>query len=246
MNEGEYERIAAVADEHWWYRSLFASVLAELPGRPDASVLDIGAGTGAMLRAVRDAHPAHRIAGVEPSPRGREVAARGGISLADGSYDDYGPHESERFDAILALDSLYYLRTDARIVGALGRVRDHLADDGVFIGQVAAFESLAGAHDAWVDCHRRFRGDELERLFADAGLTMRWRYRYQLLAPAVFASRRIVERLRPRPAESDVALPNALVNGALLRLSTWEDALTRHLPSGGFGSSVFWVAHAAR
>lgn len=242
MNAAEFARIGAVAKDHWWYRTLHNEVLRALP--PRGRVLDVGAGAGATVAHLRGARPALDVHGVEPSAVGRGVAEGSGVPLEAGSFDDFGAHEGKAFDAILTLDCLYYLKTDARVQAFADRVAQHLSPGGVWVGQVAAFPSLRGQHDAWVDCDRRFTGDELARLFARAGFTTTYRYRYQTLAPLVFLSRRVVEPLRKAETQSDVELPSAIVNRALEAVVTLEDAVLRGPLGRVYGSSVFWVARA--
>jgi SAM-dependent methyltransferase len=246
VNGEEFEQIARVARDHWWYRTLHAEVLRALPTDTGRALLDVGAGAGVMLEVVRAARPSWEAVGVEPDATGRIVAARSGVELEPGSFADFGIHEGRQFDAITSLDSLYYLETDERIREAAERIARHLRPDGVWIGQVAAFPSLRGEHDAWVACTRRFRGPELAALFASAGFSVEYRYRYQLLSPLVWLSRRVLEPMRGPAAEShvgsDITLPSPLVNGLLRGLVGAEDALARGPLQRVYGSSVFWVA----
>lgn len=241
MNEAEFARIAEVARTHWWYTTLHKAVARALPEHAQR-LLDVGAGSGATLAYLREARPALATTGVEPSAVGRAVAARSGITLSDGHFEDFGPEEGKRFDAILTLDCLYYLRTDARVEAFAERVARHLTPSGVWIGQVAAFPSLRGRHDAWVDCERRFRGAELVRLFSGAGFRVTYRYRYQTLSPLVFLARRVVEPLMREQPESDVTAPSTLANRALTALVRFEDARLSGALARLYGSSVFWVA----
>jgi hypothetical protein len=121
-------------------------------------------------------------------------------------------------------------------------VAQHLAPRGVWIGQVAAFSSLRGGHDAWVDCERRFRGEELTRLFGANGFRVTYRYRYQALSPLVFLARRVMEPLLRTPPESDVEAPHPLANRALTALVRGEDAWLTGPLARLYGSSLFWVA----
>lgn len=245
MNADEYARIAEVARDHWWYRTLHREVVRALPSRPRARVLDVGAGAGVTVAVLREARPDLDVSGVEPSPVGRAVAGSQGVTLEDGSFDDFGAYEGRHgaLDALLTLDCLYYLHTDARLRATAERIHAHLGPSGVWIGQIAAFPSLRGRHDAWVDCARRFTGPELVRLFGPAGFDVTYRYRYQTLAPLVFLARRVVEPLVAADApRSDVRRPNALVSAALEALVTLEDRALPGSLARIYGSSVFFVA----
>src|SRR3569832_1397899 len=57
MERAEYEVMAAVAREHWWYggmRAISAALLDQAyPARHDLRVLDAGCGTGGNVRFLR-------------------------------------------------------------------------------------------------------------------------------------------------------------------------------------------------
>ena len=57
METGTFAVEAQVEEAHWWFvgrRRLFAREIGRLGLRPDATVIDIGTGTGSGLRMLRD------------------------------------------------------------------------------------------------------------------------------------------------------------------------------------------------
>jgi SAM-dependent methyltransferase len=180
----EYARIAAVEDDHWWYRNtrgLVADQLAaRLTGRHDLRILDAGCGpggNGAWLAAHGD------VVGVDRAPdalrfvreRRRHVAP----VLADLTAL---PLAEASFDVVVAITVLYAVPDQRAAAHELARV---MAPDGVLVVLEPAFEALRREHDDTVHGVRRYRRPELRALLTDAGLQVRRStYAYSFLAPA--------------------------------------------------------------
>jgi SAM-dependent methyltransferase len=200
----EYARIAAVEDDHWWYRNTRA-LAADLldPWLHDRSrILDAGCGpggNGAWLAAHGD------VVGVDLSadalafvrarrPTTRPVRASvAALPFADGAYD-----------VVVGLTILYTVPDDARAVTELARV---LRPGGALLLVEPAFAALGRAHDATVHGRRRYRRAGLSALAVAAGLTVaRATYAYSFLAPPAAALGALdrVRRRRDVPAGSDV------------------------------------------
>jgi SAM-dependent methyltransferase len=200
----EYARIAAVEDDHWWYRNtraLAADLLDPWMHR-DPRILDAGCGpggNGAWLATHGD------VVGVDLSadaldfvrarrPTTRPVRARvEALPFADGAYD-----------VVVGLTVLYTVPDDVRAVAELARV---LRPGGALLLVEPAFPALGRAHDATVHGRRRYRRAELSALVTTAGLTVaRATYAYSFLAPPAAALGALdrVRRRRDVPAGSDV------------------------------------------
>jgi SAM-dependent methyltransferase len=194
----EYARIAAVEDDHWWYRNTRALVAeqlaARLAGRDDLRVLDAGCGpggNGAWLAAHGD------VVGVDRAPDAlrfvHERRPRVAPVLADLTAL---PLAASAFDVVVAITVLYAVPDHQAATHELARV---LAPDGVLVVLEPAFEALRREHDATVHGVRRYRRPELRALLTGAGLRIRRStYAYSFLAPAAaglaWADRRHVAR----------------------------------------------------
>jgi SAM-dependent methyltransferase len=200
----EYARIAAVEDDHWWYRNTraLAADLLEQWLHDGPRILDAGCGpggNGAWLATHGD------VVGVDLSadalafvrarrPTTRPVRARvEALPFADGAYD-----------VVVGLTILYTVPDDARAVAELARV---LRPGGALLLVEPAFTALGRAHDATVHGRRRYRRAGLTALAVAAGLTVaRATYAYSFLAPPA-AALGALDRVRHRrdsPAGSDV------------------------------------------
>jgi SAM-dependent methyltransferase len=200
----EYARIAAVEDDHWWYRNtraLVADVLA--PWLPTAElILDAGCGPGGNGAWLAE-HGT--VVGVDLSPDALAyVRARRPGTIPTRAGVEALPFADGRFDIALGITLLYAVDDDARAMAELARV---VRPGGAVVLVEPAFESLRRAHDTTVHGRRRYRRATLSALAERSGLTVqRSTYAYSFLAPPAAALAGI-ERLRNRadtPTGSDV------------------------------------------
>jgi SAM-dependent methyltransferase len=205
METEEYDRMRALEDRHWWYRSLRSAALAQLDGAE--SILDAGCGTGGMLALLRD----RQTVGIDNSEAALQHAEERGLThLVQGSICSL-PFASKSFHAVLALDVLYHksVLDEDLAVRECARV---LRPGGVAVLQVPAYRWLFGAHDRAVHGARRYTAKHLGKLVTSAGLEIVvLRYRNLLALPFAVVSRRLFPRtggsdLRPLPEWLDAAL----------------------------------------
>ena len=196
MEVEEYARIAAVEDDHWWYRNTRA-LAADLLGpwlHRGPRVLDAGCGpggNGAWLATHGD------VVGVDLSPDALAfVKARRPATVPVRASVEALPFASGTFDAIVGITILYTVPDDARALDELVRV---LRPGGALLLVEPAFAALGRAHDATVHGRRRYRRRALAGMAATARLTVqRATYAYSFLAPPA-AALGAVDRLRRRP-----------------------------------------------
>jgi len=200
----EYARIAAVEDDHWWYRNtraLAADLLAPWLHRTER-LLDAGCGPGGNGAWLAE-HGA--VVGVDLSPDALAfVRARRPTTTPVQASLEALPFTDGAYDAVVGLTVLYTVPDDARAVRELARVTK---PGGAVLLVEPAFEVLGRTHDATVHGRRRYRRAGIAALATSAGLTVqRCTYAYSFLAPPA-ATLGLVDRLRGRrdePAGSDV------------------------------------------
>ena len=196
MEPDEYGRIAAVEDEHWWYRNTRALVAdqlaAELASRRGLRILDAGCGpggNGAWLAEHGD------VFGVDRSPDALRFVheRRPEVTPVLGDLTAL-PVRSAAVDVAVAITVLYAVDDDAAAVAELARV---LAPGGVLVVVEPAFDALRREHDTTVHGRRRYRRPGLRALLGNAGLRVRRAtYAYSFLAPPA-AGLALLDR-RPR------------------------------------------------
>jgi len=244
MELAEYQNVADVEDDHWWFRStrrLMSEMLAPW-WKPGIRVLDAGCGpggNGARLLRYGD------VVGLDFEYAAVEFVRdrRAPMGPVQGSVTAL-PFPDNSFDVIIDVTVLYHVPDDALAARELARV---LKPGGAVFVVEPALELFRRAHDAQGHTERRYSLDELAALFIRAGLTIdRSTYAKGFLAPPALALS-AVQRVRntpPSEARSDLAprSTDRLTEPVFDRLARIED---RHIVNGGsvpFGTSAIVVA----
>jgi len=230
MEASEYENIARLEEEHWWYvgmRHIAARLLRGLPLPRPAQILDAGCGTGGGLKWLS---AFGTTAGVDMHPLAVQYARRISPQLARASVERL-PFAAETFDLVTSFEVLYHLAVsdDERALGEFARV---LRPGGWLMVRVPAYDWLRRAHDRQVHTRHRYEASELKGKIARSGLRLRrlTSVGLCLLPPALVS--RLVEA--PTETHTDVNLPprivNRLLTGALEMEGVWLGGMD--LPAG--------------
>jgi SAM-dependent methyltransferase len=227
----EYDRMAAVAERHWWYRATRAA-LAELLAPhlpPGARVLDAGGGTGATGGWLTG-----RASVVALDPVGAAVARyrrdRPGAQPVVGDITRL-PLRDGALDAVVCVTVLYHaaVADPGAAVAELARV---VRPGGVVCLWEPGVRRLRRAHDRVTHGARRFALADLRALATGAGLeVVRATGAHVYLVPAA-AAKAVLERRRP-PA-SDLEHADDGLHGLLPALAGLERRLLGRvsLPAG--------------
>jgi SAM-dependent methyltransferase len=237
MEPSEYDNIARLEAQHWWYvgmRQIAAATLAEVvrpapPGSrpPQRRILDAGCGVGGGLRWLS---AFGQVTGIDLHPLAVQYSAQVSARVSRASVQDL-PFASESFDVVTTFEVLYHLavRDD---VAALRDMRRVLRPSGWLLARVPAHDWLRGAHDRHVHTRHRYEAAELKAKLAIAGFAVRrlTSVGFVLLPPAVI----LRQAQSKEQAETDVTLPSPLVNRLLLAAMQAEGLWLRrfNLPAG--------------
>jgi SAM-dependent methyltransferase len=141
-------------------------VLPLVEGLPAGRVIEVGCGSGALLREL--AQRGHDCVGLETSPDAVEVA---GQMLADFPkarvLAQAEPGWEESFDLLMAFEVLEHIEDDR---GALKDWVRWLRPGGKVILSMPAHMAMWSQRDAWAGHYRRYGRDEMVRLAEAAGL----------------------------------------------------------------------------
>lgn len=250
MNPREYEMMAAVEADHWWYRGMRQQLGQSLqrfgqrlPARP--SILDAGCGTGENLRFLSSLYTAQYMGGFDASAQAVEWAKKK-VSAADIYQSDICAPElhAEHYDIVLSCDVLYIVGLTASLRG-MQAIAERMSPNGLMLINVPAYQWLCSEHDLAIGTTQRFVANDIRQFLRELGLVPRLvTYRLCLLFPLVVASR-LPSILRPGRDSTHAV-------SALKQHSRWTNRLleatlgleNRLIGAGAalpWGSSVFAV-----
>jgi ubiquinone/menaquinone biosynthesis C-methylase UbiE len=122
----EYARAAETYDEKWafYVESTTRETLKRIPMTATARVLDVGCGTGELLRRLRAKYPRATLAGVDPVAEMLAVARdklSGTEDLRVG-YADSLPWPAESFDVLVSCNMFHYITHPVAALTEMARV----------------------------------------------------------------------------------------------------------------------------
>ncbi|MEM6472435.1 MAG: class I SAM-dependent methyltransferase [Planctomycetota bacterium] len=213
-------------EKHWWWRARESVLLREIEryarGRRDLRLLDVGCGDGLFFPKLK---AFGEVLGVETDQLIVSDSNPDRASIHVGKLDEDCPHQGP-FSIILMLDVLEHIEHPSE---TLRQATSLLADDGILLITVPAFQFLWTRHDEINHHYRRYTKTTINSLAAESGVQLkRTEYFFHWLVAAKLAVRfkEAVIAGEPSPAE----LSPAWVNRLLLGISKIERAMLGSLP----------------
>lgn len=232
MDYKDYQ--SSVADDYFWFRGKEAFIhilLASLPRRCGAKILNIGAGTG------NDAEVISRFGDVwalDLNPAALDLIPPTTVKEKKvGSAYDTG-YANDFFDIVVAFDVLEHLEDDARAVKEISRI---LKPGGYFVVTVPAFPFLFGPHDVAYEHYRRYTKPMMTTLLEHFERITLGYWLCFLFFPAVAA--RLLDKFVRRPIGGS-RLPDFL-NNLFYRILSLENRLINRGLEMPVGLSLYGV-----
>ena len=243
----EYSAVAVeavVEATHWWFvgrRRLFSHMIKRCDLAAGAEILDVGTGTGANLRMLRDMGFVH-VMGIDSSPEAARYCQQKGLGSVQLADVCALPFPDGRFDFIMATDVIEHVDEDDKALNELRRV---LKPGGKILLTVPTFHSLWGLQDDFSHHKRRYRMPGLLAQVKAARFqpTESFYFNYLLFVP-IFLCRQVLRLTKPK-ITSEFQINWRWLNWVLLRLFEFDvwTAPGLHPP---FGISALVMATPAR
>lgn len=239
MEDALYDQFYEVEQQHWWFVARQDILLRYLDNfirlKPEARILDVGCGTGALLQELSKRAHAY---GLDASERAIAYCRRRGLkNVYCGNL--HAVPTNHLFDCITLFDVIEHLEND---VDVLIDARSLLKDSGTILITVPAYQWMWSEHDVRNHHKRRYSAPQLRDVVRQAGYTVvHCTYFNTLLFPLA-----LIRRLWSKAVNShtnDLELPSQPVNALFREIFRVEKYL---LPwaSLPFGVSIF--CHAVK
>jgi SAM-dependent methyltransferase len=244
MDESLYHLFYGQEEHHWWFAAR-SEIVRGIIGRygnirSGDTVLDIGCGTGAMLKALADDY---KVVGLDTSPLAVKYSMqRGCEDVFQMPVEDF-PKDRFRVKAALLLDVIEHIEDDVAVLKA---AREIVEPDGRVIITVPAHMWMWSAHDVVNHHKRRYSKAGLKVALARAGLEPVKLTFYNTWLFPLLAARKLIDRMLSHDsAHLTDQQPNRAVNTILRNIFASEKYLLRavNLP---VGVSLLAVARPAR
>ena len=243
MLESFYVEYSQIEDTHWWFRGrreIFTRLLAPLAVKP-LRMLDIGFGTGAMLKFLA---PYGSVTGMDMSADAIRFARRRvACPMLLGSITNV-PLASASFDLVTAFDIVEHVEDDRTACAELARV---CRPGGAVVIFVPALQILWGWQDEVSHHRRRYRAGPLRAVVEGAGLRVTHvTYFNTLLFAPILAARLALRVWRPSGARNENELGGPVANAVLGAIFAAEAPLLRRRLRLPIGVSLACVATRPR
>jgi SAM-dependent methyltransferase len=235
FDPGRLALIAATEERHFWHaprRTLLRRLVRDALRGSAAPVLDIGCGTGALVRALREdgigAHGVDAFAARHGLPaEGLHAGTVDALPFDDASFGLVG-----LFDVLEHVEEAPALREAARV----------LQPGGTLLVTVPAYRWLWGPRDEVAGHLRRYHRAQLVDVLSTAGFRVERVFGYQAALLPLLLWQRLRSRRRGATAVAREDSPLPLINAMLRGINAAEVRLPAPLRPP-FGSSLVAIAH---
>ncbi len=230
MDQQALQRMKS-GEESWWYRGrrrIISSALRAVHTSPTDSVLDFGAGYGAM-RPILSTFGAHVYA-FEPVP---DVVAHVQAEGYEAVFETESEALSRQYGLVGIFDVLEHIEADG---SQLQRIHTAISQQGTLVVTVPASMLLWSGHDVQNQHYRRYSRRTLRSVVEKAGFEVMFvNYWNTILYPLA-----LIARVTGNSGESSFSMPR-IIDNLFYACIIVESVLMRWIPLP-FGVSLVLVA----
>ncbi len=245
MDINLYQDFYNLATKHWWFvarsKIIFSMVDRFLPDRERLEILDVGCGTGSLLKKLEKYGHAMGVDISEEAIKFCRLRGCRNVYVVD--QEEGLPFQDNTFDLVIAMDIIEHIDDDS---GALAECYRVIRKGGVLLITVPAYDFLWGPHDEVNDHKRRYVAKELRNKMEKAGFTVKkMTYFDAFLFPffvLVRTGHRVSKMINSNyKAHSDLKMRSTVINYLLKTIFSLEDPLLKKL-NFLYGASLLCVA----
>jgi len=211
MDDSLYHLHYQQEESHWWFaaRSEIVRNIIERYGNlnPGDTILDIGCGTGAILKELSKKY---NVVGIDMSPLAIEYSKKRGLTNVFEMTVQEFPRDKFNVKAVLLLDVIEHIDDD---VDVLRNAREIVGKDGRIIITVPAYMWMWSSHDLVNHHKRRYTAKTLRDTLAKAGLEpVKLTYYNTLLFPLAAIRKLLGKSKTINEASQAVDQPGEFIN----------------------------------
>jgi ubiquinone/menaquinone biosynthesis C-methylase UbiE len=235
MEHLEYQQMANLEEEFWWYQALHEIVVDRIENSNPSEhqkVLDAGCGTGGFINYMTSEKKDFKIHGLELNPFAVSVAReKTGLAITQGDVLSI-PFDNNQFDQVALVDVICHKKVDP--VKVLSECCRCLKPGGSLHINTPAFNWLKSGHDERVHTSERHTVNSLANLIMQTPLKIeKIAYWNSLLFPVMIIQRLTVGK---KSTSSEIKRIHPLLNSSLYGILSLERKLQNigiFLPFGG-------------
>ncbi|WP_367987532.1 trans-aconitate 2-methyltransferase [Vibrio sp. NTOU-M3] len=243
FNPKTFEKLAKLEEKNFWFRArneliiwlLNKFVLKNKDSRSLGKYLEIGCGTGYVLKGIKTAFRDTTVFGSEIFLSGLEQARCRLTDVSLMQMDARAIPYKEEFNLIGAFDVLEHIKEDDKVISEIHRA---LTPNGIFIATVPQHKWLWSKMDDYAYHERRYQPNELQEKMQTAGFEIIKTTSFvSLLIPLMYLARsQKIDDNKEFDPLAELALP-PVMNMALYSIMKFELILIKMGITFPFGGS---------
>jgi SAM-dependent methyltransferase len=242
MNNYQVQKMAKFESHYWWYKVLHEEVVNFLPKNKRIKILDIGCGTGGLLKKLKD-NLYENCEGFDISPEAIKFCKKKNLNVF--LYDmKLLKNIKDNYDILISLDNLYFLNKKEKEEFFIS-CKKILKSNGSMIINFPTNRLFSGIHDKAVGINERISLNQINKIIKRNDLqVMNYSYWPLFLSPIILF-KRILQKVQFKiyknqaGIDSDISHINPYLNKFLFNLCKFEKKFFRKISI--FGSSCFVV-----